>query len=372
MTAPALNKQSFSTRLDDILDQVESIDPVKYGKSRNFKDGSVTRLSPYISRGVISTKYVFDSLMKRGYNPWDIEKMIQELAWRDYWQQVWIERGEEINDDLRQAQTEVENYQIPVALLKASTGIHAVDMAIEDFYQKGYLHNHMRMYIAAISCNMGHSHWKVPAQWMYYHLLDGDWASNALSWQWVAGSNSNKKYLANQENINKYWKSNQKGTFLDIAYEEFQFMETPEVLADTLIPELITPLPQQKKIDIDPSLPSLIYNWYNLDPFWNKDLAANRILLLEPSHFKSYPISAKSIDFMLKLGENIPALQIYVGEFGEMLRDYGLANIYYKEHPLNDHYKGTEESRDWMFEVKGYYRSFFGFWKRCKKELKHR
>ena len=38
--------------------------------------------------------------------------------------------------------------------------------------------------------------------------------SNALSWQWVAGTNSHKKYLANQENINKYCKSNDKNTFL--------------------------------------------------------------------------------------------------------------------------------------------------------------
>ena len=51
---------------------------------------------------------------------------------------------------------------------------------------------------------------------MYYHLLDGDWASNALSWQWVAGSNANKKYYANQDNINKYFNSSQKQTFLDV------------------------------------------------------------------------------------------------------------------------------------------------------------
>ncbi|WP_344785850.1 hypothetical protein [Postechiella marina] len=36
---------------------------------------------------------------------------------------------------------------------------------------------------------------------------------------------------------------------------------------------------------------------------------------------------------------------------------------------LNNHYKGTETPRDWMFNVKGYYPSFFSFWKKCKKEL---
>jgi deoxyribodipyrimidine photo-lyase len=33
-------------------------------------------------------------------------------------------------------------------------------------------------------------------------------------------------------------------------------------------------------------------------------------------------------------------------------------------------YQGEEDQRDWMFEVKGYYSSFFSFWKKCKKELK--
>lgn len=29
--------------------------------------------------------------------------------------------------------------------------------------------------------------------------------------------------------------------------------------------------------------------------------------------------------------------------------------MFYKEHPLNKHYRGNEESRDWMFDVTGYY-----------------
>ena len=43
-----------------IIHKIESIDPVKYSQNRNFVDGSVTKLSPYISRGMISTKYVFE------------------------------------------------------------------------------------------------------------------------------------------------------------------------------------------------------------------------------------------------------------------------------------------------------------------------
>lgn len=361
----------FPTSYGEIIQRVSKIDPVKYGSTRNFIDGAVTYLSPYISRGVISTNQVLTDVLNRGYQPAQIEKFVQELAWRDYWQQVWIAKGNAINSDLKNLQKPIANNGLSKAILEANTHVNAIDNAITDFYKTGYLHNHVRMYIAAMACNMAQSHWKYPAQWMYYHLLDGDWASNALSWQWAAGANSNKKYVANQDNINKYCHTKQKGTFLDTPYESFAKMEIPEVLKDTSSTIFKTPLPSQTAIKIDTQIPTLIYNFYNLDPYWKKDILANRILLLEPSIFKDYPVSQKSLDFMFKLSENIKGTQVFVGEFNQLAKDYELGEVYYKEHPLNVNYKGMEESRDWMFNVTGYFSSFFGFWKKCKKQLKY-
>jgi deoxyribodipyrimidine photo-lyase len=362
----------FTTEYERIIDLIDQVDPVDYGRTRNFIDGDVSRLSPYISRGVISTKQVMKRTLDRGFDIDDIKKWLQELAWRDYWQQVWIEKGNDINSDLRHPQPDVENHQMPEVIVEANTGIKAIDEAIEDFYETGYLHNHIRMYIAAICCNMGKSHWKVPAQWMYYHLKDADWASNALSWQWVAGSNSNKKYVANQSNINKYCNTDQNGTFLDVPYEAFDDFKTPDILKELTHPTFETPLPDSDELIIDPKKPTLIYNFYNLDPTWKQDEEANRILLFEPSIFEHYPVSQNTIDFILALGKNIPGLQVLTGEFDELIDQYSISEskIYFKEHPLNHNYKGTEEARDWMFSVTGYYPSFFKFWKRAKKELK--
>ena len=72
----------FPTSYAEILQRVRRIDPVRYGSTRNFIDGAVTYLSPYISRGVVSTKYVLDEVLRQGYSPDRIEKFIQELAWR--------------------------------------------------------------------------------------------------------------------------------------------------------------------------------------------------------------------------------------------------------------------------------------------------
>ncbi len=359
----------FPTAYDEIAQRISNIKPIKYGRTRNFIDGAVTYLSPYISRGVISTKQVLSKVLERGYAPQKIEKFIQELAWRDYWQQVWTAKGDKINSDLKNKQTPVSNTAIPSAIVNATTGIEAIDLAITHLYRSGYVHNHVRMYIASIACNISQSHWKLPAQWMYYHLLDGDWASNALSWQWVAGANSNRKYYANQKNINKYCHTGQKDTFLDVSYDAFKTLGIPEVLRDIVDLQLKTPLPQHSPIAIDEKLPTLLYNLYNLDPFWKKDMVANRILLLEPKHFRDYPVSQRTIDLVLALSKNIKGIQVFVGEFDSLLHSYSLGDIYYKEHPFNTHYQGIQESRDRMFDVQGYHPSFFAFWKKCKREL---
>ena len=360
---------SFPTKLSSIYERLEAIDPIKYGTTRNYSDGALTYLSPYISRGVISTKIVFEFILKAHYAPKEIESFLQELAWRDYWQQVWKHKKATINWDIRHAQEDVAHNQIPKAILNGSTGIEVIDTGLEQLFSAGYMHNHLRMYTAAIVCNLGKSHWLRPAQWMYYHLLDGDWASNALSWQWVAGTNASKKYYANQQNINKYFYSNQRHTFLDLDYPDLVNRSCPAHLFETQHPNLNTQLPKTSSLRINPNLSTLIYNYYNFDPLWRSDANHNRILLLEPSIFELYPVAPKSIDFILALGKNIEALQIYVGEFDTLKKSYDLVDIIYKEHPLNDHYVGLKEPRDWMFEVEGYFPSFFAFWKKCKKQL---
>jgi deoxyribodipyrimidine photo-lyase len=224
------------------------------------------------------------------------------------------------------------------------------------------------MYIASLACNVGQCQWQLPAQWMYYHLLDADWASNALSWQWVAGINRAQAYFANQENINNYCGTSQKNTFLDIDYSAFPLQEIPAILEEVETTVLSTPLPFTVTPQLNSELPTLIYNFYNVDPQWKTDILANRILLLEPTVFAQYPVSENSLQFCIELAlENIPGIQIWVAEFSELKQKFS-GEIYFKEHPLN-RYTGIEESRDWLSPVSGEYPSFFAFWKQCKKAL---
>jgi deoxyribodipyrimidine photo-lyase len=361
-------KHVFETDYEAILLKIEEIDPIKYGHSRNYIDGAVTYLSPYISRGVISTKQVLESVIRKGYQLEQIESFVKELCWRDYFQRVGQER--DLNEDIKQAQQEVSNYSISKAIVNATTGILGIDNAVEELYESGYMHNHFRMYTASLVCNVAKSNWRLPSKWMYYHLLDGDFASNNCSWQWVAGANSNKKYYANQENINKYARTNQVNTFLDIPYEDLPQIKSPAELVETIEINLETILPIEQELSVNVNLPSYIYNYYNLDPLWHQHEEGNRILLLEPSFFTTYPVSEKCMKFMLDLALNIPNIQVFIGSFDSLKKKYQLENFVFKEHPLNIGYEGIEEQRDWICEeLKGYYPSFFAYWKKVEKVL---
>jgi deoxyribodipyrimidine photo-lyase len=362
---------SFATDYSSILERIENVDPIRYGKTRNFIDGDVTYLSPYISRGVISVKQVKETVLQKGYKPYQVEKFLQELAWREYFQRVWQAKGTAgINTALKQEQVDVKHTQMIDVVVNAATGIEAIDEQISKLYESGYMHNHARMYTASIVCNIGKAHWHQPSKWMYYHLLDGDLASNNCSWQWVAAAFSSKKYYCNQENINKYCNSNQRQTFLDKSYEELPEMDIPDALQQTVELSLHSKLPTATAINIDPSKPVLIYNSYNLDPNWRKEEDANRILLLEPSHFTNYPVSEKVLQFILDLSKNIEGIQLFVGELDELMQLKGNAVIISKEHPAFEHYTGTKDSRDWMFpQVTGYFNSFFSYWKKCERYL---
>ncbi len=361
---------SFTTNYAEIVSKIDDIDPVKYGQTRNYLSGAVTQLSPYISRGVISTKQIAQMVLSKGYNPKQIDSFLKELAWRDYFQKVWVQKGDGIDTDLKQIQPNFTNKQLPKSIFNASTGINAIDKGIIELKETGYMHNHLRMYVASIACNIAKSHWQMPAKWMYYYLLDADWASNALSWQWVASSFSNKKYFANQENINKYCNDTQQNTFLDISYENLENINTPEILHNLCNFDLKTELPFQQQLNLDLNIPTYLYNFYNLDCEWDATINANRILLLEPSFFERYSVCKQTISFVLDLAKNIDNIQVYIGEFDDLKFELADSKIHFKEHPTAKHYLGILHNRDWMFEeVVDYYPSFFAYWKKCEKFL---
>lgn len=187
---------------------VKKMDPAQYAKSRNFLKGNVTRLSPYIRYGVVSLAEVRDFALKTVQNPDDAEKLIQELGWRDYWQRLYAEKGDNIWKDQEEYKTgyasKVYTAELPADVAEGTTGRVCIDSFSRQLRETGYLHNHQRMWMAAYLVHWRHIQWQAGAKWFLANLLDGDPASNNLSWQWVASTFSHKSYFFNRENLEKY------------------------------------------------------------------------------------------------------------------------------------------------------------------------
>jgi len=204
------------------LARISAVKPADYARSRNAIDGAVTGLSPYITHGLVTLPEVLAGVAAR--HRLDVQhKFVFELGWREFFRHVWAHRGDAILQSLHAGPLADEAYarELPADIRQARTGVPVIDVAVRTLYTTGMLHNHARMWLASYVVHLRKVHWRVGADWLYAHLLDGDLASNHLSWQWVAGTGSSKPYLFNAENVARYapapWHSG--GSVVDRSYE---------------------------------------------------------------------------------------------------------------------------------------------------------
>ena len=224
-----LHLQEFTPGADAADARLQNIDPARYGRTRNALDGAVTGLSPYFTHGILGLKDAAASVNRR--HPLGFEdKLVFELAWREFFQHVWggaAHGGDAILEDMHGSLPSPGTYagELPQDIREGRTGVPAIDAAVRVLYATGYLHNHARMWLASYVVHLRKVHWRAGADWLYGHLIDGDLASNHLSWQWVAGTFSSKPYIFNADNVAKFapasardgWAST--GTVIDQSYE---------------------------------------------------------------------------------------------------------------------------------------------------------
>lgn len=213
---------NFEPTLEAAHERLAAVNPQTYASTRNALEGAVTRLSPYLTHGLLRLPEVYAAVHAR--HGLDAKhKLVFEWGWRAYYRHVWAHLGDGIHQSLHPGLLPDHDYspELPRDVLEARTGIAVIDLAVRTLYETGYVHNHARMWLASYLVHLRKVHWHAAAQWMLGHLLDGDLASNHLSWQWVAGTGSVKPYLFNADNVAKYapvqWHS--PGTVLDTSYE---------------------------------------------------------------------------------------------------------------------------------------------------------
>jgi deoxyribodipyrimidine photo-lyase len=207
--------------------RIAAVRPAACARTRNALDGAVSGLSPYIAHGFVTLAEVLAGVAAR--HALDVQhKFVFELRWRAYFRHVWQHRGEGILHSLHEGPLPDDAYarELRADIRQGCTGVPVVDEAVRALYATGTLHNHARTWLASDVVHVRKVHWRVAADWLYGHLLDGDLASNHLSWQWVAGTGSRKPYLFNADNVARYAPASwhRPGSVIDTSYEALDRM----------------------------------------------------------------------------------------------------------------------------------------------------
>ncbi len=188
------------------IKRLRRFQPAAYAASRNqVVRRGVSQLSPYIRHGVLSLAELRDYVLNRyGINKGST-KFVNELAWRAFWQIVYQQFGENIHQDIEEAKYAMRRRRgVPADVANADTGLVCIDDSLRELFSEGYMHNHARLWFAAYLQHWRGIDWRDGAELFYRHLLDGDPASNSLSWQWVGSTFSHKPYYFNRQNVEKF------------------------------------------------------------------------------------------------------------------------------------------------------------------------
>lgn len=360
------------------LEKLSLIQASHYGESRNFLGGKVTHLSPYLRHGCITLYEAVDFV--RNQFGLSSEKLLFEFGWREYWRNVWYANGIKIFHDMMAPKTLLEFNHIPEDVIMNRTNLLCMDGFITELAETGYLHNHARMWLASYLVHWRKTDWKLAAEWMHNQLLDGDYASNHLSWQWIASTFSQKPYFFNQENLAKY-SHNQycdtckahcpfRDSYSNLEIKLFQPTKQSPRNASVAIPELPVRKSGDKKII-----------WIH-DEMLNSDhplmsLPHDKVFIFSPDYYKDWSILR--LQFIADCLVELPEVTIWVGDPGDVFKSLSAQKILTQDTP-NHKLKNQASGYlvDWISEKRvsniantslENISSFSRFWKMAKHDF---
>jgi len=181
-------EDAATARLDFFLENGLS----RYHELRDRPDlQGTSRLSPYLANGEISVRTCWYAARIRSQDSSGVEAFVRELAWREYSHHLLYHRPDLPDAPYRREYARLQWRRDTAALRawqKGRTGYPMVDAGMRELWNSGWMHNRVRMITASFLIKHLLLPWQQGEAWFWDTLVDADLASNAVNWQWVAGS----------------------------------------------------------------------------------------------------------------------------------------------------------------------------------------
>jgi deoxyribodipyrimidine photo-lyase len=183
-------------RARERLERFVAASVARYPQTRDRPDvDGTSRLSPHLGFGEISARAVWhrvraqtaaDATAVRG-----ADAFLRELLWREFSSHL-LWHFPSISDRSFREVFDVFPWNDDRAGVEAwqrgATGFPIVDAGMRELWHTGWMHNRVRMVVASFLVKDLLIRWQSGAEWFADTLVDADPASNAVNWQWVAGS----------------------------------------------------------------------------------------------------------------------------------------------------------------------------------------
>jgi deoxyribodipyrimidine photo-lyase len=149
-----------------------------------------SRLSPYLHFGCLSPVEVLRRVTDRP----GAEAFLRQLCWRDFHHQVTAAFPKIAREDYRPGGGDWHDDAALLAAWKEGrTGYPLVDAGMRQLREEGWMHNRARLVSASFLVKNLRVDWRRGAAHFFDLLVDGDIASNAGNWQWVAGTGNDTR-----------------------------------------------------------------------------------------------------------------------------------------------------------------------------------
>ena len=161
----------------------------RYDGQRNLPSTEGTsRLSPHLHFGEISPATIWHRIAEAGGS---VDTFLGELGWRDYAQNVILQLPDYGRTNGRPQLDAIQWRDAPADLAawqNGRTGYPIVDAGMRQLWTSGWMHNRVRMITASFLVKHLLIDWRAGEQWFWDCLVDADYGSNTVNWQWTAGS----------------------------------------------------------------------------------------------------------------------------------------------------------------------------------------
>ncbi len=310
------------------LAALRKVDAVDYARSRNYLNGKVSRLSPYLRHGCLSSQevsqFALDAVGARA------EKFVSEVAYRDFFRQAWYRFQASILQDMEPAKVLLGQKPLPADLQSGQSGVECMDAVVRQLQQDGYVHNHARMWFAAYVLHWLKVDWRRAADWFEAALLDGDLASNHLSWQWVASTFSHKPYFFNRENVQRfagdqYCKQCKAQCPFDDTYEALQQQLFIEVDASTPGYPKARPLQQALALTPRNDLPLWVHDEMLSSEHAMLNTNQPKVFIFDPALYGHWPL--KRLQWMADALAEMPNVQLWLGATAQVWQQLGVQHV---------------------------------------------